>query len=120
MPYVSIYIFDKTLINHPDTSNRHLSFIRASIHEMNRVLTSKGKEVRTFYGKSLEVFKWLHIHFDIKQVFSYQESGVAITWKRDKTLAKYFVTQKIEWKEFQQNGVQRGIKNRKNWVKNWH
>ena len=120
MPYVSIYIFDKTLISHPDTSNRHLSFISASIHDMNRVLTRKGKSLRAFYGESLEVFKWLHTNFDIKQVFSYQESGVAVTWKRDKILATYFKKQEIKWKEIQQNGVQRGIKNRKNWVKNWY
>ena len=120
VPYISIYIFDKTLINHPDTSNRHLSFIRDSIDEMNRVMTSKGKRVRAFYGESLEVFQWLHTYFDIKQVFSYQESGVAVSWKRDKILAKYFAKQQIQWKEFQQNGVQRGIKNRENWVKNWY
>lgn len=120
VPYLSIYIFDKTLINHPDTSNRHLSFICASIDDMNRELTPKGKGVRAFYGESLKVFKWLHTNFDIKQVFSYQESGVAVTWKRDKILAKYFAKQQIQWNEFQQNGVQRGIKNRKNWVKNWY
>ena len=120
LPYIPIYIFDKTLLQHPDVSERHLAFIRDSIKDMNGILRPLGKEVKEFYGDSLTIFKWLNNHFQIKYVFSYQESGIALSWERDKVVGRYFTENRIQWTEFQQNGVQRGRKNRKDWVKNWY
>ena len=68
LPYIPIYIFDQRLLNHPDVSDRHLAFIRASIKDMNVVLSPLGKSIREFYGDSLTVFKWLNESFLIKNV----------------------------------------------------
>ena len=38
IPFLSIYIFDPKIINHSDTSDRHLSFIYHSIKDMNKKL----------------------------------------------------------------------------------
>ena len=40
-----------------------------------------------------------------------------ITYKRDKKMAKWFIENKIRWYEKRQQGVFRGISNRKNWSK---
>jgi len=120
LPYIPIYIFDQRLLGHPDVSDRHLAFIRASIKDMNVVLSPLGKTIREFYGDSLTVFKWLNESFLIKNVWSYQESGIALSWDRDKAVRGFFIENHIEWTEFQQNGVQRGRKNRKDWIKNWY
>ena len=120
MPYIPIYIFDQRLLGHPDVSDRHLAFIRASIKDMNVVLSLLGKTIREFYGDSLTIFKWLNESFLIKNVWSYQESGIALSWDRDKAVRGFFIENHIEWTEFQQNGVQRGRKNRKDWIKNWY
>lgn len=118
-PYLPIFIFEPSIINHPDTSLRHLQFQYHSLLEMQKKLQSSGIQVQIFYGEAAEVFSFLHQKFTIHKVFSYQESGIPITFERDKQLAKFFEEKGIEWIEFQRDGIIRGLKNRKNWDKKW-
>jgi deoxyribodipyrimidine photo-lyase len=120
IPYLPIYIFDSELTVHPDTSSRHLNFIKGSITDMNKILGPLGKSVQEFYAPSLLVFEALWSVFEIKHIFSYQESGVQVTWDRDKSVARWCKSNDVKWHEFQQNGVQRGLKHRKQWVKDWY
>ena len=120
MPYLPIYIFDPELITHPDTSPRHLSFIKGSIEDMNKILEPFGLPVQVFCAPSVEVMEELWSLFDIKNIYSYQESGVQVTWERDKSVANWCKIRGVQWSEFQQNGVQRGLSHRKNWVKDWY
>jgi deoxyribodipyrimidine photo-lyase len=120
IPYLPIYIFDPELITHPDTSPRHLSFIKGSIEDMNKILEPFGLPVQVFYAPSVEVMEELWSLFDIKNIYSYQESGVQVTWERDKQVANWCKIRGVHWTEFQQNGVQRGLSHRKNWVKDWY
>lgn len=120
IPYLPIYIFDPELIAHPDTSPRHLNFIHDSIKDMNKILEPLEKSVQVFYASSGEVLDQLWVLFDIKNIYSYQESGVQVTWERDKSVAHWCKTHGVQWSEFQQNGVQRGLSHRKDWVKHWY
>jgi len=69
--------------------------------------------------EALQAFQTLHQLFDIDQVFSLEETGIRVTYDRDKALSKFFKNQKINWLEFQNNGVRRGLKNRKDWALMW-
>ena len=120
LPYLPIYIFDSNLIKHPDTSDRHLQFIYHSIIDINRKLSAYNKEVEIFYGKSENVFKELQSKFDIENIYSYRESGIKLSWERDIIIKNFCKKNSISWTEFQRDGILRGIKNRKNWNKNWH
>ena len=120
VPYLIIYIFDSELLNHPDTSNRHSKFIYDSLLDINLKLKKYNKSVNIFFGKSVEIFHSLIEQFEILKVFSYQESGTKLSWIRDKKIKIKFTNNSICWKEFQRDGIIRGIKNRKNWNKKWH
>ena len=120
LPYLPIYIFDSNLIKHPDTSDRHLQFIYHSIIDINRKLSAYNKEVEIFYGESENVFKELQSKFDIQNIYSYRESGIKLSWERDIIVKNFCKKNSISWTEFQRDGILRGIKNRKNWNKNWH
>ncbi len=120
IPYLPIYIFDPELIAHSDTSPRHLNFIHGSLKDMNKILEPYGRPVQVFYAPSGAVLKQLWSLFDIKNIYSYQESGVQVTWERDKKVANWCKIYGVQWCEFQQNGVQRGLSHRKNWVKDWY
>ena len=117
--YLPIYIFEPSLIAYPDTSLRHSQFIYQSILVMNQTLNAFGKPVIIFYGEAIDVFEYLNKNFNVKKVFSYQESGIQITWDRDKQMAKFFSQQSIDWIEAQRDGIKRGIKNRTAWDKDW-
>ena len=120
LPYLPIYIFDSNLIKHPDTSDRHLQFIYYSIIDINRKLSAYNKEVKIFYGKSKNIFIELLNRFDIKKIYSYRESGIKLSWERDIIVKNFCNKNSINWIEFQRDGIIRGIKDRKNWNKNWH
>ncbi len=119
LDYIPIYLFEPSLLAYPDSSLRHQQFIYGSIMAMNEGLKKYHKEVRIFHAEAEEVFRILQQTFTIKQVFSYQESGTQITWERDKKIKKYFRENKIDWTEYQRDGVVRGISNRNNWDKQW-
>ena len=120
LPYLIIYIFDSELLNHPDTSDRHSKFIYASLLDINLKLKKYNKSVNIFFGKSVEIFHSLTEQFEILKVYSYQESGTKLSWIRDKKIKIKFTNNLIYWREFQRDGIIRGIKNRKNWNKKWH
>lgn len=120
IPYIIIYVFEPNIIKYPDTSTRHLQFIYHSIQSINKTLKAYNRKVDLFYENALEVFKYLDEKFNIKQLFSYQESGVKITWLRDKQIKQFCKQKKIIWTQFQRDGIIRGLKNRETWNKRWH
>jgi len=120
IPYHVIYLYEPSLINYKDTSLRHLQFIYNSIQSLNTSLNRFNRKVEIFYGEAIEVFSYLSENYNIKQIFSHQESGTLITWQRDKQVKAFCKSQKIQWLESQRDGILRGIKNRKNWTESWH
>ena len=118
--YIPIYIFEPSIINYIDTSLRHLQFTYQSIKCLNKKLSDYNKTINVFYKEAIDVFNYLNNSFHIKNIYSYQESGIRETWKRDKRLSLFFKKNKIQWVESQRDGVIRGIKNRKNWDKKWY
>ncbi|WP_062053378.1 cryptochrome/deoxyribodipyrimidine photo-lyase family protein [Aquimarina longa] len=120
IPYYIIYIFEPSIINYPDTSYRHLQFIYHSILALNDSLKFYNRTVTVFYEEAITVFNYLNTHFNIKQLFSFCESGIQKTWQRDKAIAMLCKQYHIGWQESQRDGVIRGIKNRDSWSKQWH
>ncbi|MEM7040602.1 MAG: deoxyribodipyrimidine photo-lyase, partial [Bacteroidota bacterium] len=89
-PYFIIFLFESELMALPDTSTRHLQFCYHSLLEMQVTLGKSGQRVEVMYGEAVAVFEWFAQHFQVEQVFSYQESGVMKTWIRDKAVARLF------------------------------
>ena len=118
--YIIIYIFEPSALNYPDSSLRHQQFIYHSILALNKQLEKYNREVILFQAEALQVFAYLCTTFQIEQVFSHQESGIRMTWNRDKAIARYLRGNKIIWSEFQRGGVVRGIKNRDLWDDAWY
>jgi len=119
IPYQIIYIFEPSLIALPDTSSRHLQFIYHSILSLNKTLAAFNRKVELFYGEAHDVFQHLAKQFDLKKIFSHQESGTQETWNRDKQVGYFCKQRLIAWEEHQRDGIIRGIKNRENWLNCW-
>lgn len=119
LPYLIVYIYDKSLINHPEVGIRHLQFVYHSLLDFNLKLSEHNKQANMLYGDSVSCFKSIANQYEIQAVFSYQESGGIDSWNRDKAVGRFLRSAKINWIEFQMNGVIRGINHRKNWDKQW-
>ena len=120
LPYLILFLFEPSLINYPDTSDRHLQFCYHSVKVMNESLSKTNQKVTECYGEATDVFSFLIEKYDIKKVLSYRESGILETWKRDKAINQLLEANSIIWEENQRDNVLRGIKNRDNWDKAWY
>ena len=120
LPYLVVFLFEPTLMQHSAVSLRHLQFQYFSVLDMNQGLGKYNRQVHTFYGNAQEVFHYLFQEFEVVNIWSYQESGVMATWKRDRQVLNLTRKYNVNWTEVPKNGVIRGIKNRQNWDKNWY
>lgn len=120
IPYLIIYLFEPSLMSRPDCSLRHLQFCYHSLLDFNNTLKPYARSVEIMHGEAKEVFEWLAKKYTIRNLISYQETGVQQTWDRDKEVAAVAKAQHINWVEAKTNGVLRGIRDRKGWDKQWY
>ena len=118
-PVLLLYIFEPILLEDAHYSQRHFRFIKESLHELQQELAAYQTQILVITSSAEVAFKKIHAQQNIKTVYSHQETGINITFQRDKRLHRLFISEKIQWKEFITNGVIRGLKNRKTWVNSW-
>jgi deoxyribodipyrimidine photo-lyase len=115
LPLLMVYIFEPSLLNAPYSDNRHWRFVSESLDDINNRLLPYHSKIHVFYGEVKDVFSALLQYYDIKNVYSHQETGTWLTFQRDIQIKKFFKDVGIKWKEFQNNEVIRGLQNRENW-----
>ena len=109
-----IYIFEPSLEKADDFHLRHWKWILNSLLELKEAIP-----ISIFYKDAELLFIELLKKYDVLRVFSHMETGNDLTYERDKAIKVLFKRHKITWKEYQHNGVIRGIKNRNSWDKSW-
>lgn len=115
LPILMLYIFEPSLISAPYSDERHWRFVLESINDLNKQLKKYSHQVYTFYDEIIPIFERLISHYEVRNVYSHQETGTWLTYQRDIAVKKFFKEKGIQWKEFQNNAVIRGLKNRGNW-----
>ena len=114
-----LYVFENSLINDSHYSERHWNFIKQSIIDLNKELLQCNTKVLTVTSEVITVFNQLQNYFKINTVFSHQETGLLITYNRDKDFVRYCRNNNINWVENNNNGVLRGLLNREDWFEKW-
>ena len=114
-----IYILEPSIENDINYSKRHFRFIKQSILEMNSLLAEYNTEILAIHGDVIQSLQSINDYYKISNIFSHQETGIKITYDRDKAVAKYCKNKNIKWIENINNGVFRGITNRKKWRRKW-
>ena len=94
-----LYVAENSLISNDHFSNRHLNFIKQSLKEMNSRLNSYNSEILSVSGEMLETMEILSREFSIKEVYSHYETGINLTYYRDRFLKKWLIKNNIEWIE---------------------
>ena len=118
-PCIFLYIFEPSLIADVHYSQRHWDFVKQSIVDINKNLANFNTKILVLEAEVIDVFDFLNQNFKIKTIFSHQETGIKTTFDRDKNVAKFCETNNIVWNQYINNGVKRGIKNRKTWRDDW-
>ncbi len=117
LPVLFVYILEPSLKTNPHYSKRHFNFIKESLSELKKEFELKKLNLLIVESEVLPFLKKVHTLFPIQTLFSTEESGLQITYDRDIEVQKFCVSNKIVWKQFQNNGVLRGRSNREDWRK---
>jgi deoxyribodipyrimidine photo-lyase len=114
-----IYVFEDFLIEDKHYSKRHWDFIKESIADLNHQLLPYSTKVLTVNSSIISAVKTLQLQYNIKQISSHLETGIGSTFKRDLEFKAFCKSEGIPWSENQNNAIQRGLKNRNQWIENW-
>lgn len=120
LPYLILFLTEPSMRSREDFSERHLVFQLQAIAQMNNSLAPIRQEVHVLNAEAVEAFRAIAETNIIHTIFSYQENGVTQTWERDKKAGAFFKSKGIIWKEFQKDGVIRGLHNRDDWDRKWY
>jgi deoxyribodipyrimidine photo-lyase len=119
LPILIFYCFEPGLVAAPQSSDRHWRFVWESLQDLQLRLKSYQTEVAVFYQEAELVFKAILEEYEVQAVYSHQETGIKFTYDRDLLVNNLLKSKGIAWKEYLQQGVQRGRKNRNRWENLW-
>lgn len=116
LPTLMLYVFEAMLIEDPHYSLRHWRFVSESLQDMNNHL---DQSLTIAFEDMISVLKKIQQTFEIETLYSHEETGLAITFERDKKVQSFLNDHGINWVETPTGAVSRPCLNRQNWDKHW-
>ena len=125
LPVILLYVFEPSVWNDPHYSARHWRFVNESLADLNKQLVSycpseNPPQFTILYGEMIDIIPHIHKKLGINKIFSHEETGIKVTYDRDKILGQFVRDNKIQCPEYQTNGIIRGKPNRADWMKEWY
>jgi len=111
-----LYIFEPILLQDDHYSERHWNFIKQSLVDLNERLKIYNSKILSIEANVISAFNQLLSNYTIKNIYSHQETGILVTYERDKSFIRFCKNNLITWHESINNGVQRGLKDRNRWI----
>ena len=118
-PLLLLYIVEPTLLGDPHYRGRHWHFIAQSLQAMNDELAMLGAQIQVLEGEPVSLLNTLRQSTPIGHLYSHEETGLGVTFERDRQVAAFCAAQGIAWHEYQTNGIQRGRCDRRGWNGAW-
>lgn len=114
-----VYCVEPDVIQAPDFDALHWRFIQESLIDLKQSLFERGAHLQIVSGNAVDVLQKLHARFDFSTIWAHEETGNAITYRRDQAVSKWAFTNGVSFVEIPQNGVVRCLKDRDGWAKQW-
>jgi deoxyribodipyrimidine photo-lyase len=92
-----LYVFENSLLEDPHYDKRHWDFIKQSIADLNTDLKKYNTKVLCVQTEVVNTFNQLFNYYKINSVFSHQETGLLITYNRDKEFTRYCRNNSVNW-----------------------
>lgn len=111
-----LYTFETMLMEDEHYSARHWDFVRESIRDLNILLKDYNSKILAVEADIISAVNQLLTQFHITDIYSHQETGILLTYNRDKSFKRFCKNNLITWHENLNNGVQRGLLDRDQWM----
>ena len=118
-PVLGIYIFEPELVASPEFDRSHFDFIRDSLIELQIGLRKIGSDLLIFHGDAISSLEKLWETLPFSALWSHEETGNDLTFKRDLNVADWCKLKSIPWHEPRQFGVIRRLRSRAQWADRW-
>lgn len=119
LPLLMIYVIEPLEQETDYYDDRHLNFILQSAEELNEKLHSIGQHLYCIHAEWIPLLKKITAHYNVKHLLSHQETGLDYTYQRDIRTSEWCKENHMQWHEFPQQAVIRGLQSRKRWDDNW-
>lgn len=119
LPLILIYVYEPEMWAQDDASFRHLIFLNQCLQDLQKSCQEKQIFLNIFHGKIDDILSSLNNKFEIKNLYSHQETGNFWSFQRDLKVKKFCQQNLILWHEVSQNGVIRNLKDRDAWSAKW-
>ena len=114
-PLICIYNLDSERILRDDVDGIHIKWELDCLSFLKIDLENLGGNLIFNFGSIIEKLEEIHSEFNIKNIFSNEETGLEWSWNRDKAVSKWCKNNDVNFYEFPTNGIIRRLKSRNNW-----
>ena len=107
-----LYIAEPSVLQADDASRFHIDAISDALADLATKLKTLGVELAVTTAEVVPTLTQLLDEDGFDAIYSHEETGVDLTFQRDKAVAAWCEHHGIRWHEYPQNGVVRGLKSR--------
>ena len=118
-PVLPIYVFEPSLMNQPDWAARHTGFISECLVSLQSEYARRNVPMIICLDEVLEVLATLRTNLGNFALWSYEETGNMVSFKRDIAVGAWCAANGTTWNEIPNNGVVRRLKTRDRWSALW-
>lgn len=118
-PILCLHIIEPDLWAQVDMSGRQYDFYIESLRGLQSECDNYRIPLCIRVGSAVNILQHLHESNPISSLYSHQETWNDWSYQRDKSIKKWTDNIRVSWKEFQQFGVFRPLKNRDGWARRW-
>ncbi len=119
LPLILLYCFEDSLLRDAHYSERHWRFVWESLCDLSTQFSHHRLTLTICQGDVESVFATLLDADAISALYSHEETGLEVTFARDRRIARMLRDDDVPWHESPSNGVTRGRRDRKAWNKAW-
>ena len=120
LPCICLYALEPIVINHYSFDSAKAQFLKESLLSLEKELKKYGGQLIIIHNDIISILNLLSEQFVLNNIYAHEEISSIEFWQRDKDVNTWCKKHKIEFKEYQQFGVNRPNKNRDGWAKHWH
>ena len=118
-PVILLYAFETDLMQAADYDIRHGRFVWQSLESIRRQLP-EPESLWVLSGNMPQLLDKIYDMVGFCHLYSHQETGNGISYQRDLAVADWCKQKQINWQEYSDRGIIRGLKKRHNWPGQWY
>lgn len=114
-----VFVVEPSVISAPDTSSLHWIAIRSALAGLRASLRSIGSELAILTGELPDAFEALGARLPFDAIFAEEETGVELTFRRDRRVRAWSARRGKRLVEVPHNGVIRALSDRDRRMELW-